>query len=256
MTASERLDLLGIPIDNLTMAEALAAITRMTQDAAPHLIAFVNAHCANIAAADPAYLDILRRATLVLADGIGMRIAGQWLGTPIRENVNGTDLFPLLCNALQATGATCYFLGGRPGVADGVVAWVRTHAPQLQIAGWHDGYFGPEEIPAVTDAIRASGATVLLVALGVPQQEVWLDQWLGATGARVGVAVGGLFDFYSGRIPRAPRWMRRIGFEWLYRFLQEPGRLWKRYLVGNAAFLWRVWRARPAKPATNHAASP
>ncbi len=96
--------------------------------------------------------------------------------------------------------------------------------------------------------VRDSGADLLLVALGAPRQDLWIKKNIASTGARVAMGVGGLFDFYSGRIPRAPLWMREIGMEWFYRFTQEPGRLWKRYFVGNAVFLYRVIKERIVSP--------
>jgi len=114
----------------------------------------------------------------------------------------------------------------------------------LSVRGHRDGYFTPEELPSVLEAIRDSGAAVLLVAFGVPKQESWIRDHLKETGAKVAIGVGGLLDFYSGRIPRAPEWMREMGMEWLYRFWQEPRRMWRRYFIGNVVFLTRVFRDR------------
>jgi N-acetylglucosaminyldiphosphoundecaprenol N-acetyl-beta-D-mannosaminyltransferase len=112
--------------------------------------------------------------------------------------------------------------------------------PQLKIAGARDGYFSPEEEEGVVDAINGSGARILLVAFGAPRQELWLARWRDRLLAPVSMGVGGLFDFYSGRIPRAPLWMREMGLEWVYRLMQEPGRMWRRYVIGNPLFLYRV----------------
>jgi N-acetylglucosaminyldiphosphoundecaprenol N-acetyl-beta-D-mannosaminyltransferase len=173
-----------------------------------------------------------------------MKIAGRILGRPIRQNLNGTDLFPRLCGTLAASGRRLYLLGARPGVAEATARWAQQQFPQLQIAGTRSGYFDATEEEAVIAAIRRSGADVLLVAMGVPAQDLWLRRHLKATGARVGIGVGGLFDFYGGRIPRAPLWLREIGGEWVYRLIQEPRRMWRRYLIGNFTFLWRVCRER------------
>ena len=110
----------------------------------------------------------------------------------------------------------------------------------LKIAGTRDGYFDPEEEKAVVDTINESGARILLVAFGAPRQEFWLECWRERLVPPVGMGVGGLFDFYSGRIPRAPVWMREIGLEWVFRLMQEPGRMWRRYIIGNPLFLFRV----------------
>ena len=121
---------------------------------------------------------------------------------------------------------------------------MRSQFPELPVRGYHHGYFSPEELPEVIADIKASRAEVLLVAFGVPKQDQWIEEHLGETGALLAMGVGGLFDFYSGRIPRAPAWIREVGMEWFYRFWQEPRRMWRRYFVGNAVFLTRVVRER------------
>lgn len=247
---ARRIELLGIPLDNLTMAEAVEAILDRLDSPAPQQVCFVNADCVNLACRHPEYLDVLRCADLVFADGVGMRLAGIALGKRIRENVNGTDLFPHLCAALQRTGKSIFLLGARPGVAEGVCRWIERHYPRVAVAGCEHGYFSADQEQAVIQTVADSGADVLLVAFGAPRQELWIRRHLDALGVKVAIGVGGLFDFYSGRIPRAPGWMRRIGLEWLYRLAQEPGRLWRRYLLGNPRFLLRVaqarWHAKPA----------
>ncbi len=243
-TAPDALTVLGIPINNLTMTEALDTIMEWIDGEETRQVCFVNADCANIAFRDAAYLRVLREADLCLADGIGLKLAGKMLGQDVRQNVNGTDLFPKLCEAVSGKPNGLFLLGARDGVARGVADWVATHFPEVRICGWQHGYFQPEEEQTVIQRINASGAHVLLVAFGAPRQDMWIEEHLQETGVRVAMGVGGLFDFYSGRISRAPLWMREIGMEWVYRFIQEPGRLWKRYLIGNGVFLWRVLRQR------------
>ena len=119
-------------------------------------------------------------------------------------------------------------------------SWLAKNFPGLELAGWQHGYFSAEEEAKVIEDIRRSGADLVLVALGAPRQELWIRRCLGKLGAKVVIGVGGLLDFYSGRIPRAPRWIRKLGMEWCYRLYQEPRRLWRRYLVGNVVFLVRL----------------
>ncbi len=123
---------------------------------------------------------------------------------------------------------------------ESVREWIETNYPEVTVSGCHHGYFSPEEEPEVIARINRSGADLLLVAFGAPRQDIWIDEHLEKTGAKVAMGVGGLFDFYSGNTARAPLWMREMGMEWLFRFTQEPGRLWKRYFVGNGVFLYRV----------------
>lgn len=237
-----QVQILGIPIDNLTMAEAVAAMAQRLQGDRPCQVCFVNAACANIACGDREYLEVLRRAELRLADGIGLKLAGRLLGREIRQNVNGTDLFPRLCQVLEGSGKGVFLLGARPEVVEGVRDWLARHHPGAIVSGCHHGYFTAEEEAGVVRRIAASGAALLLVALGAPCQDKWISRHLTALGVKLAIGVGGLFDFYSGRIPRAPLWMRELGLEWFYRFCQEPRRMWRRYLVGNLLFLSRVAR--------------
>jgi N-acetylglucosaminyldiphosphoundecaprenol N-acetyl-beta-D-mannosaminyltransferase len=236
--------ILGISIDNLTMSDAIDWIVDRATGDSPAQICFVNADCANMLSRDPDYRAVLHQSKLVLADGIGMKLAGKLLGREIRQNVNGTDMFPRLCESLSGTGAGIFLLGARPGFAEKVRDWIVERYPSTPVSGYHDGYFSAAEEPQVIREIACSGAAILLVAFGSPRQDMWIHSHLAATGVKVAMGVGGLFDFYSGRIPRAPLWMREVGAEWLYRFYQEPGRMWRRYLVGNAIFLSRVVWAR------------
>lgn len=245
VAASVELD--GIHLVNLALDEAVAAIECALASRQPTRIAFVNADCANIAARNDDYRRDLAGCDWVFIDGIGMRIAGKVMGQPVRDNVNGTDLFPPLCEMLAWQGHSVFFLGARPGVAEAAASWASRRYPGLRVAGTRHGYFAPEDTPAVLEEIRRSGADVLLVAFGAPRQEAWIHRHFAATGALVAMGVGGLFDYYADRIPRAPLWMRRAGLEWVFRLVQEPGRLWRRYLLGNLVFLGRLVRARAGR---------
>jgi N-acetylglucosaminyldiphosphoundecaprenol N-acetyl-beta-D-mannosaminyltransferase len=248
--APDEIRLLGLHINNLTMAEASEYIGELAASGNFHHACFVNADCVNVAFRDAEYKDILRESPLVLADGIGVRLAGKLLNQNIRENVNGTDMLPYLCAELEKRQTGLYLLGGRPGVPEAAAEWIMARYPALRLCGLRDGYFLETEREAVIGEIRASGAKVLLVAMGVPRQEKWIREAAPLLGPMTCIGVGGLFDFYSGRIPRAPIWMRELGFEWLYRFSKEPRRMWRRYFVGNAVFLYRVlaerWAAKGA----------
>jgi N-acetylglucosaminyldiphosphoundecaprenol N-acetyl-beta-D-mannosaminyltransferase len=238
-SAPRTVEILGIRIDNLSMSEALAWIRQKLNGGGQAMVFMTNAHCANVSCVNPAYHRALVASQVNLADGVGLRIAAKLKRTAIRQNVNGTDLFPRLCAMLAGTGESLYLVGGRPGVAERVTEWIGKEYPDTAVAGYRNGYFQFHEEDSIAQAIRSSGASVLLVAMGVPQQELWIERNLAKTGVRIAIGVGGLFDFYSGRIPRAPEWMREIGLEWSYRLIQEPGRMWKRYLIGNWMFLAR-----------------
>ena len=230
----------GIRLTNVGMEDALNAIDAALASGNPARIAFVNADCVNLAARDEGYRDSLEAMDWIFVDGIGMRLAGWILEQNIRDNVNGTDLFPKLCAELAMRGRSLFLLGAKPGVAAAAADWARAHYPGLRIAGAEDGYFPESASPEVARRIRQARPDVLLVAMGAPRQEHWIARHAAAAGATVTLGVGGLFDYYSGNIPRAPGWMRRAGLEWVFRLIQEPGRLWKRYLVGNFSFLLRI----------------
>jgi len=245
------LRILGIRVDNWSMEQAIDGIVerieahRESDLDEPCQISFLNAHCANVACRDADYRRALDESELVFADGIGVKIAARMRQQEVKQNVNGTDLFPLLCEALAGSGHGLYLLGARDGVANDVAEWVRKNHPQTRICGTRHGFVSPDDEDDVVREIRDSEAGVLLVAMGVPRQELWIRRHREALDVPVQLGVGGLFDFYSGRIPRAPMWMREIGMEWVYRLWREPGRMWKRYLVGNAVFLARaLWDKR------------
>ncbi len=139
-----------------------------------------------------------------------------------------------------------YFLGAKPNVALQMCEKLRQKYPKLIISGCKDGYFDRSKSGQLAEEISGSGAKLLLVAFGVPLQEKWIWQHRDKIRVPVVMGVGGLFDFYSGNIKRAPVWLREIGGEWIYRLMQEPKRMWKRYVLGNPIFLYRVirWKRR------------
>ncbi|MBX7187500.1 MAG: WecB/TagA/CpsF family glycosyltransferase [Vicinamibacteria bacterium] len=240
----DRVEIDGIPVDNLTLGDAVGRIVGFLDKPQHRVVSFVNADCINKAAHDEKYGSALRVSDLVLGDGVGVRLFSRLIGEPLRENVNGTDLFPRLCEALQGTSHSIYLLGGLPGVAGAVSTWIQSTYPRCRVAGFYDGYFSAEEEREVIRDIERSKPTLILVAFGAPRQEIWLRENLASTGAKVGIGVGGLFDFFSGRIPRAPMWMREAGLEWVYRLSREPKRLFWRYGPGNVEFLGRaLWAA-------------
>lgn len=203
-------------------------------------VAFINAHCINIAAQDRSYMRALEAADMLLPDGSGMRSAARMAGRDFGDNLNGTDLFPLICAEAAQTGAKLYLLGGFPGIARQAADAMIRRFPGLQIIGVRDGYFDRADTAKVVREINASGADMLFAGFGVPLQECWLADHGASIDAPVQLAVGGLFDYFSGRIPRAPETVRDMGCEWIWRLAQEPKRLAGRYVAGNAAFLARA----------------
>lgn len=240
----DRFSLLGVDVDNVSLDDAVSEIVDSANQNARKRYAFVNPDCLNLATTHPVYREVLSTKHRVFADGIGLQVAARMLGVRLRANVNGTDMLPLLCKACAEHGQSIYFLGGRPGVAERAAQTLLDQFPTLSVAGHQHGYFDEDATQAVIDDINASGASILLVAMGAPTQELWLSTWGDRLVAPVAMGVGGLFDFYSGRISRCPRWMQEIGMEWIWRLMQEPQRMWRRYVLGNPLFLLRVMKQK------------
>ena len=236
----EVLGVLGVPVAQATSAQAIAEIEKLGTEEPPALIVYANAHTLNLASTSPDYRRVLVSAAVVLNDGAGLSLAGRLYRRPFPENLNGTDFNPEIARLAARRGWPLFLLGACPGVAERAAARLKAGIPGLEIAGTHTGFFGRTEDGAVAGAIKDSGAAVVMVAMGNPLQEEWLAANLAATGARLGVGVGAFFDFTAGEVPRAPGWMNRLGIEWLYRLAQEPRRMWRRYVLGNPAFLARI----------------
>ena len=237
------IEVLGVPVFKGTAAEALALVERVATGG-PALVAYVNAHTLNLACRDRAYFELLRDAPVVLNNGAGLSIAARMQGERFPENLNGSDLNPAIAELAARKGWRVYFLGAHPGTAARAAEILAERTPDLKVAGTGDGFFPRSDDAAVAAAIKETGADVVMVAMGNPLQERWLAANLEASGAMLGVGVGAFFDFTAGNVPRAPAWMNRVGIEWIWRLGQEPRRMWRRYLVGNPLFLWRVAKRR------------
>lgn len=201
---------------------------------------FLNAHCVNVLAKDQAYRRALMTADAVLPDGAGIELAMRLTGSRMVENLNGTDLTPRLLQEALRRGKSVFLFGGRPGTAAAAAAKLTATLPGLRIAGVRDGFDGAADAAAARRAINASGADILLVAMGVPRQDLWLAQNADRLRPALTLGVGALFDFLAGHVSRAPRSLRRARLEWVWRLAQEPRRLACRYLVGNPAFVARA----------------
>ena len=240
----ELVSLFGLNIRNTTLEQAADEIVEAAAKGLPRRVNFVNAHCVNVAASDAAYLRSLESTNLLYADGSGMALAARLAGIRLRDNVNGTDLFPILCRRAAAKGIPMALLGARSGRAALCAERMRERNPELRVVWTGDGYFGAAEEQSMIAGINASGAKILLVAMGVPRQELWLETVSAAIRPPVTMGVGALFDFWSGAVKRAPRCFRVVGMEWLFRLALEPRRLFGRYVLGNMTFLGRALRRR------------
>jgi exopolysaccharide biosynthesis WecB/TagA/CpsF family protein len=238
------IDILGVRFARLTLQQAEVLAEELYERKEPAWIAVENVHGVNIAWKHPSHRDVLNDADLVLNDGKGILLGARLLGERFPADLNGNVFTPMVLRLAAARGWPVYFLGAAPGVAERARSKLIQDLPGLEVVGTHHGFFGPEELPRVIDKIRTTGARVLVVGMGNPLQEKWLHDHVVDTGVALGVTAGAFLDFEAGEVPRAPAWMNRTGFEWLFRLIVEPRRMWRRYLLGNPAFVYRVIRQR------------
>lgn len=243
MNATDRLTLLNVGFLSISMEEALRLISGVIKNDEKESVSFINADCLNISSKDAEYRNILNSQSLVLPDGAGISLACRMIGKRLKANVNGTDLLPELCEVARVEDFTMYLLGAAPGVAARMRENLSQSYPGLNVVGEHHGYFDHDsESTGVIEKINAAKPNIVLVAFGAPRQEKWIHKHRDQIDSNVLIGVGGLFDFYSGDKRRAPLWMRKHGIEWMYRLYLEPGRLWRRYIIGNPLFLMRIVR--------------
>ena len=233
-------NLCGIDIDTLTTSDLLDRISDFIQEGTPHQIVYVNIDSLNKSFMDHRYREIIKTSDLVYADGMGVVWASYLFGKSLPERVNLGDFLPELCGMCINKGYKLYLLGGEKNIATQAAAAMQKDFPGLEIVGCRDGFFDESENDEVIKEIQEAKPDILMVGMGVPRQEKWIRRHLKELDVPVAWGVGALFDYYSGKFPRAPVWMRKAGFEWLFRLILEPKRLWKRYLLGNFIFTLRV----------------
>ncbi len=242
------LPIMGIPVHDLDWSQALLMLEEklVSSDTFTH-IAFLNANNANVMARDPDYRDVLGRS-LVLPDGIGVDIAAHFLnGGRFTANLNGTDFVPAALSFITRP-LRVGLLGATSEVLQAAAMNFRKHTPWHEFFEISDGYFDRADPALILKRIETARIDLLLVAMGTPLQEKWVDKHLSANHARVVISVGALLDFVSGRVARAPGWVRQMRSEWLYRLWLEPSRLWRRYVLGIPVFLAHVLHHRLRVP--------
>ncbi len=232
--------LLGVRLESKSREEAVHVIDEAFVCGRRLNVAFVNAHTLNIATRMKHFRSTLSRF-LVFNDGLGVDIASRLkFGKTFAENLNGTDFVPYFLSSTKHS-YRIFLIGSTSEVIAEAAKRFSIRWPQHRIVGFHDGFFaGAADIEETCRAAREAKADLVLVGMGNPLQELWIDEHGPATGATLLIAVGALFDFTAGRVQRAPLWVRNIRCEWVYRFLQEPKRLWRRYLFGNIIFIKNV----------------
>jgi N-acetylglucosaminyldiphosphoundecaprenol N-acetyl-beta-D-mannosaminyltransferase len=240
--------ILGAELTVCTKRDLLTLVADCIRSGSNATILSGNVHSLNLAYEMPWFRELLSQADVVRVDGAGLRLAGKLLGHDMPERATWADFIWDLAQFCNQQDLTVFLLGARPGVADRAAAYLKGRFPALRVLGTHHGYFdktaSSSENEAVIQAINAVKPDILVVAFGMPLQERWLWENRERLDAKVVFTCGAMFDYVSGELRRPPRWMTDHGLEWLGRLLIEPRRLWRRYLIGNPLFLWRVLKQR------------
>jgi len=243
-----RITLLGVTIDNIGWDEALAEIVRLVDQKIPSYIVTPNVDHLVRLQKDSHFREVYRKASLVLADGVPLLWGSKFLGTPIHTKVSGSDLLPRICEISVPRKYRLFFMGGREGAAAQAAIVLQNKYPGLKIVGHYCPPWGFEENEIenskVLAAINEAKPDILLVGLGAPKQENWIYRYYEELNIPISIGIGVSFEFIAGIVKRAPLWMQRCGFEWLWRLIQEPKRLWKRYLIYDMEFFILLIKAK------------
>lgn len=236
--ATRRVRVLDLPVDAVDRDGLIERVGAFIDADARATVAYLNVHVANTAHKDARLREFLQGVDLCYCDGSGIRLGARILGASLPERMTGADWIHEL--AARAEGRwRLAWVGGEPGVAEVAIAKLRERHPKLEARGWH-GYYTDAETPAMIAEINAYAPQIVLVGMGTPTQERWVDAHRGDLQAPVVWCLGATADFVAGKVSRGPRWMLDNHLEWLARLIVEPGRLWRRYLLGNPQFLARV----------------
>ena len=240
--AGDRIDFLDCPVDSFTMPEAVDHLCHCVEKGQFHQIVPVNANKLWQMAQDPKLADIVKKAEMVIPE-YAVVWGAKKLGTPLRGHVGGVMLLKEILPVANEKGFRLYFLGAKDEVVNLMVENLRKQYEKLQIVGWHNGYLDAASEAKVLTEIQTLQPDMLFVAMGTPRQEYWIRQNRDQLPVSVCMGVGGSFDVLAGIKKDAPAWTRK-GFEWLYRLVQDPRNLWKRYLITNPWFVYHVFCAK------------
>ena len=219
-----KINILGVPFDEVNMSQAAERVMRFMEEGKFRVVCTPNPEIVMSAAENPEFMDVLKRADMVVADGVGIVWAAKYLGKPLEERVSGFDLTQSVFNEMKDTEYTAYFFGGAPGVAEKAKAKMEEKFPGLKIVGVHNGYFDMDEERRILSDIREKAPNLLLAGLGSPKQEKWIDANRYVLNGTVCIGVGGSFDVMAGEVKRAPEVYQKLGLEWLYRLIKQPSR--------------------------------
>ena len=239
-----RVPILNTYIDALSMEETISEVEKIIARGVPTQHVVINANKVNLMNEDPELKRIVNECPLINADGISILWAAKVLGLPIKERVTGIDLFLNLVKVASEKGYKIYLFGAKEEVVRKVKKVFEEEYPTLQIVGYRNGYFTEEDEPEIVKNMAESGADMMFVAFSSPKKEYWINKYIDQLNIPFVMGVGGSFDVVAGVTERAPKWVQIRGFEWLYRLVQEPRRMWRRYVIGNAQFIGYTVKAK------------
>jgi N-acetylglucosaminyldiphosphoundecaprenol N-acetyl-beta-D-mannosaminyltransferase len=238
----KRAQILNAAFDPLTLTQTVDAAFQRLEAGQRGWLATVNVSILMMMRSDKRLQGFVDRAALVVADGQPLVWCSRWLGQRLPERVTGVDLVDVMCQRAAAEGKRVFLLGARPATVEKLAGRLAAKHVNLQI-DFADGYFGRDDADARVALIHASRADILFVGMGVPLQEYFLAEHWDRLGVGLAIAVGGSFDVLAGQRARAPRWVQNAGMEWLFRLMQEPRRLFLRYVVTNTQFVYLLFDA-------------
>lgn len=221
----DKVNILGVYVDMVNISEAADCIMRFFDEDKMHAVYTPNSEIIMHAYKNADFADLLNRAELLTADGIGVVHASKILKKPIKERAAGYDIARQVLQKMNYTEHKLFLFGGKPGVAEEAKAKLLQEYPELNVVGLRNGYFKPEEESGIVDEINASGADIVFVCLGAPKQEEWIDRHRDKLNVRVAMGIGGSLDVFAGRVERAPEFFCKTGLEWFYRLCKEPWRI-------------------------------
>jgi N-acetylglucosaminyldiphosphoundecaprenol N-acetyl-beta-D-mannosaminyltransferase len=239
-----KVEVLGIPVETFTKVQLTARVLELLRDQKRGWISYLNVHTIDIANQLPWYKQFISDALVRYCDGEGVRFGAYLEGKYIPERITLSDYIYDLADTAVRHKLSIFLLGGTPAVVELAAKRLKELYPDIRLTGYHHGYFSKQENTAVLEKINANRTDILFLGMGVPKQEEWTKENFDTLNAKIVWMGGGFLDTLSGKLKQCPQWLSNIGFMWLFRLAQEPGRLWKRYLIGNPMFVLRILKSR------------
>jgi N-acetylglucosaminyldiphosphoundecaprenol N-acetyl-beta-D-mannosaminyltransferase len=237
----EKINILGVHFSNLNEPELIYMLDDRIAEAQKTQVCFVPTNSILAARKNRFVMDVYNSADVVMCDGVPVQWASSLLGTPLKQRLTGFDFFPHFIQHCEQNNYSVYFLGAKEGVAKQLASIYQSRYPSIRVAGYYTppfaASFSEEQNAVMLSAINAAKPDVLFVSLTAPKQDIWIHQQLEQMNVKLAIGVGAAFDSEAGSLKRAPILMQQMGLEWFYRFLQEPGRMFRRYFIEAPVFV-------------------